>query len=283
MRTFTILALFALLIAIIFAFSATAYQFEASGQDEIYDYAMEEQYGDEELSSSSFENSGSLLSLEGYITYTVKSGDTLSGIAGRYGTTVAAICSLNNIANANLIYVGQQLKIPSGNDPTPAPSGYVMYTVQSGDTLSGIAGRYGTTVAAICSLNNIANANLIYVGQQLKIPSGNNPTPNPTPNPPTPGNCGYALSAAGRATVSNGLFGGNLKQSQLNGINDILAAAKAQGVCMREQVAYLLATAFHETAQTMQPVREAFWLSEDWRRANLRYYPYYGRGMFFFF
>lgn len=42
--------------------------------------------------------------------------------------------------------------------------------------------------------------------------------------------------------------------------------------------AYVLATAYHETAHTMKPVREAFWLSEGWRRDNLRYYPWYGRG-----
>jgi hypothetical protein len=40
----------------------------------------------------------------------------------------------------------------------------------------------------------------------------------------------------------------------------------------------MLATAFHETNQTMQPVREAYWLSEAWRKQHLRYYPYYGRG-----
>lgn len=43
-------------------------------------------------------------------------------------------------------------------------------------------------------------------------------------------------------------------------------------------LAYVLATAYHETAATMQPVREAFWLSENWRKTNLSYYPYYGRG-----
>lgn len=45
-----------------------------------------------------------------------------------------------------------------------------------------------------------------------------------------------------------------------------------------KHTAYVLATAYHETAHTMKPVREAFWLSEEWRRANLRYYPWYGRG-----
>lgn len=46
----------------------------------------------------------------------------------------------------------------------------------------------------------------------------------------------------------------------------------------KDQAAYVLATAYHETAHTMKPVREAFWLSEQWRADNLRYYPYYGRG-----
>ena len=47
---------------------------------------------------------------------------------------------------------------------------------------------------------------------------------------------------------------------------------------LRNQAAYVLATAYWETAHTMEPVREAFWLSEDWRKKNLRYYPWYGRG-----
>jgi len=45
-----------------------------------------------------------------------------------------------------------------------------------------------------------------------------------------------------------------------------------------EEKAYVLATVFHETNQTFEPVREAYWLSEGWRERNLRYYPWYGRG-----
>lgn len=47
---------------------------------------------------------------------------------------------------------------------------------------------------------------------------------------------------------------------------------------LRNQAAYVLATAFWETNRTMKPVVEAYWLSEEWRRKNLRYYPWYGRG-----
>ena len=51
-----------------------------------------------------------------------------------------------------------------------------------------------------------------------------------------------------------------------------------QGLLLTEQQAYIVATVEHETAGTFEPVREAFWLSENWRKNNLRYWPYYGRG-----
>lgn len=57
----------------------------------------------------------------------------------------------------------------------------------------------------------------------------------------------------------------------------IVSECQKRGL-LRNQAAYVLATAFWETARTMEPVREAFWLSEDWRKKNLRYYPWYGRG-----
>lgn len=69
-------------------------------------------------------------------------------------------------------------------------------------------------------------------------------------------------------------FGG-LTQSQVDGLETLLATLK--GLPLSWQ-AYALATAWHETAKTMQPVREAFNLSDAWRKKNLRYYPWYGRG-----
>ncbi|MGV6874129.1 glycoside hydrolase family 19 protein [Pseudochelatococcus sp. B33] len=72
---------------------------------------------------------------------------------------------------------------------------------------------------------------------------------------------------------------GTLKQSQVDGMNAILNGweRRAPDGDVR-WLAYMFATAFHETNRTMQPVREAYWLSEQWRSRNLRYYPYYGRG-----
>lgn len=71
------------------------------------------------------------------------------------------------------------------------------------------------------------------------------------------------------------LFGARLKPGQVSGCEAILAAMTGTPLA---HCAYALATAFHETARTMQPVREAWWLSEAWRKRNLRYWPWYGRG-----
>jgi hypothetical protein len=68
---------------------------------------------------------------------------------------------------------------------------------------------------------------------------------------------------------------GPLKQAQVEGFGTALAACAGAPLAY---AAYMLATAWHETNATMQPVREAYWLSEDWRRTHLRYFPWYGRG-----
>lgn len=72
-----------------------------------------------------------------------------------------------------------------------------------------------------------------------------------------------------------GLMAPTLDATEVQGLEAILTAM--QGAPLAD-CAYALATAFHETARTMQPVREAYWLSEAWRKANLRYWPWYGRG-----
>ncbi|WHQ81044.1 LysM peptidoglycan-binding domain-containing protein [Ligilactobacillus animalis] len=94
--------------------------------------------------------------------YTVQSGDSLSAIAARFGTTVGALQSANNIRNANLIYPGQVLRVSGQATAQRA------YTVRSGDNLSVIASRLGTTVGHLQSTNGIRNVNLIYPGQSLR-------------------------------------------------------------------------------------------------------------------
>lgn len=105
-------------------------------------------------------------------TYTVVSGDNLSSIAARYGTTVASLAAINGIANPNLINVGQVLRI-NGSAPAPAqPAAGGQYTVVSGDTLSSIAQRYGTNYQTLAAMNGIADPNKIYAGQKLNVPGG---------------------------------------------------------------------------------------------------------------
>lgn len=102
--------------------------------------------------------------------YTVRSGDSLSVIATRYRTSVAALQRANGIRNANLIRTGQRLVIPGAPAAQPAPRQTAAYTVRSGDTLGEIASRFRTSVAALQRANGIRNANLIRVGQRIKVP-----------------------------------------------------------------------------------------------------------------
>lgn len=129
------------------------------------------------------------------VWYTVQRGDTLSGIAVNFGTTVPALMAANNLSNPNVIFVGQKLCIPGTPVPTPfaaapavepvvvepapasaaaasapaAPAGDNIYRVERGDTLSSIAASHGTTVAALMQLNNISDPNFIFAGQRIRL------------------------------------------------------------------------------------------------------------------
>lgn len=131
-------------------------------------------------SSSSGQSSSTTTNTEASAaSYTVKSGDTLSGIASQYNTTVNQIVSLNQLSNPNLIYVGQVLKLKnsqttnssSSSSSSTATTTAGTYTVKAGDTLSAIASRYSTSSSTLASLNSLSNPNLIYVGQVLKVSS----------------------------------------------------------------------------------------------------------------
>jgi LysM repeat protein len=102
--------------------------------------------------------------------YTVVAGDSFDSIANQFGVTLRELIS----SNPQLLKIGDQLTIPSanGNDSGSTGGGVSAqktYTVKAGDTLYSIAIKYGTTVAAIASANNIANPNQINVGQVLII------------------------------------------------------------------------------------------------------------------
>lgn len=106
-------------------------------------------------------------------THVVRSGETLAEIAIRYNTTVDGIAISNGISNPARIYPGQALTIPSPGAAAreyPAQSA-TSHTVQDGETLGRIALRYGVTVSALATANEITNSARIYPGQELSIPS----------------------------------------------------------------------------------------------------------------
>lgn len=131
---------------------------------------------------------------------TIKSGDTLSGLAAKYGTTVSAIMTANNMSST-VIYAGRSLLIPGTSSQTTvttsktattntttsatatqstsssaaASTGATTITIESGDTLYGLALTHGTTVQAIMQANNMSNTT-IYTGRTLTIPGASSTT-----------------------------------------------------------------------------------------------------------
>jgi LysM repeat protein len=127
------------------------------------------------------------------ISHVVKRGETLATIAQNYGTTVAEILKANAMDSADLIWVGQQLTVPSvtvvadasATSISAAAAPNQIYTVRPGDTMSSIARRFGVSASAIVRANGISNADLLYVGQKLAIPSvsSGGATQSPAPSP----------------------------------------------------------------------------------------------------
>jgi LysM repeat protein len=130
------------------------------------------------------------------ITYTVKEGETLTGIASGFGINLPTMMALNPSITPQFLNVGDRLNIPnqgSNSTATPTPSGpqnIIEYQVQAGDTLAGIAAQFGSSIDAIVRENNLASPDQIIVGQSLRIPvAASTPsvgapetsTPAPTP------------------------------------------------------------------------------------------------------
>lgn len=149
----------------------------------------------------------------GAATYTVKSGDTLSGIAARNGVALSDVFSWNGLNGGSIIYPGQQIKIGSGTSapapaapapasaPAPAPAAPALadtgaYTIKSGDTLGGIASRLGVSLSSLLSANHLSMSTIIYPGQKLAVP-GAPAAPAPVTTPLVPSTfLGYTYPAA---------------------------------------------------------------------------------------
>ncbi|MET1155994.1 LysM peptidoglycan-binding domain-containing protein, partial [Arthrobacter sp.] len=113
--------------------------------------------------------------------YTVKPGDTLSGIAARHGMSLGAVLSANNLKVTSVIHPGQKIKVSGGSvssastsSKAPAKSnasaGSGSYTVKSGDTLSGIAGKLNVTLSSLLQASGLKSTSIIYPGQKIGVP-----------------------------------------------------------------------------------------------------------------
>ena len=142
-----------------------------------------------QMSARTAQASGVAAAATGLTTYLVADGDTLSGIALRFGTDVATLVRLNRLTDADTLVIGEALVVPA--QPTvkkpvpPAPTTSVSYTVKAGDTLWGIAAKARTTIDAIVAANHLAKDGVIVPGQVLLVPSSTLPrVPERKPRPP---------------------------------------------------------------------------------------------------
>lgn len=107
-------------------------------------------------------------------TYRVQSGDTLGAIASRARMPLGDVLRLNRLSMRSVIHPGQLLRVRASDGVArkiTAARARARYTVRSGDTLSGIAARLGTTQAALVKANRLRNANSLHVGQRLTVPA----------------------------------------------------------------------------------------------------------------
>ncbi|MGO4492039.1 LysM peptidoglycan-binding domain-containing protein [Arthrobacter sp. 2YAF22_2] len=126
--------------------------------------------------------------------YTIARGDTVSAIAGRFGLDTYAVLKLNNLQANTVIYPGQTIKLTGAASPAApaapsapapaAPAGGQVYTVKSGDTLSGIAARHGVRLSEVFDWNGLNMRSVIYPGQQVKVGAGAAAPAAPAPAAP---------------------------------------------------------------------------------------------------
>ena len=195
------------------------------------------------------------------IFHRVQRGDTVSGIADRYRVSATSLVQLNNLRSRNFIRVGQVLRLP-GNDGTipvtlaalNGEGGSGTYVVRSGDSVDRIARMFGLNPDALLAQNSIENGNLIYVGQELKLGTTEQPVPRPIvaslppPGPPTAEEPRVALAAvAVEPEPAQARISSAAEEQRLLAAEAAMAVIMDSGVVESEAA---LAEAIDETLET---------------------------------
>jgi len=190
----------------------------------------------------------------GWGLYTIKQGDTLSDIAARYHTTVAKLVQVNRLpGNGNLIIAGRALKVPGAAAGTGGGSGPRHHTVVRGDTLSGIASRYGVAQATIARANHLPSSNIVMLGATLVIPGGGRTSHSTSSGGNTFAGRTYSSSVVSAADRTRAQLARRHLPSQAGMRDIIVAKARANGV----DPALALAISYQESGWNMHVVSVA--------------------------
>jgi len=190
----------------------------------------------------------------GWGLYTIKQGDTLSDIAARYHTTVAKLVQVNRLpGNGNLIIAGRALKVPGAAAGTGGGSGPRHHTVVRGDTLSGIASRYGVAQATIARANHLPSSNIVMLGATLVIPGGGRTSHSTSSGGNTFAGRTYSSSVVSAPARTRAQLARRHLPSQAGMRTIIVAKARANGV----DPALALAVSYQESGWNMHVVSVA--------------------------
>jgi LysM repeat protein len=175
--------------------------------------------------------------------YTIARGDTISGIAGKFGLNTNEVLKLNNLQPNTIIYPGQKIKLSgTGSAPAPAPATPAAaapanaggsYTVKAGDTLGAIAARHNVSLSDVFSWNGLNMRSIIYPGQKINVgagapaaPAAQAPAvqPSSAPAAPAPAPAPAAPAPGGSYTIKAGDTLSAIASRHGVKLSDILAA-----------------------------------------------------------
>ncbi|ASN51759.1 lytic transglycosylase domain-containing protein [Sinomonas sp. R1AF57] len=173
--------------------------------------------------------------------YTIRSGDTVTSIAGRYGLKVADVLALNKLTPSTVIYPGQKLRLTgtasaepaAQRQPASAPStaAGTTYTIKPGDTLYGISARLNVPIGDLLAANRLSLTSVIYPGKPLQIPGTAQPAAAVAP----------ASSAAPQPLVGDTFLGYKYPDPVVASANENKRLLNAAPVPGREEMKQIIA------------------------------------------